>query len=152
MTTLIDHTDPTFIDEMHDIVAETLGGLLESGAASLPLPDVVGHEGVTIESIVLIVGDGVSARLVVRIAAATAIALTSALTDDPVDTIDLDDALGTMSELCNVLGGTAKTLIDDETALAIPISTAIASDELDALTMIETHHELAQLDVYLASN
>lgn len=146
---LSDH--PAHVARISGIVDETLDGLLRSGVVDVPLPDVAGHDGIVIESAIAIVGDGVSSRLVLRVPAATAVALAAALTDESTDDVDLDAACAAMSELCNMIAGSAKTLIDTETALDIPTSTPRRIRDLDDLDTIRTDHRLATFDVHLSS-
>ncbi|MFV1990960.1 MAG: hypothetical protein ACC652_09510 [Acidimicrobiales bacterium] len=127
-----DDIDPSILEELVEIVNETLDALVETSVTTGPLPPVAGHDGLVIEATVPIVGD-VSAELTLRVPAATAVALTAVMMDTAPHTLTTNDGCDTMSELINLFGGSAKFLIDDETALDIPRSRIISAPDLEEL-------------------
>ncbi len=150
-TDTIDCTEPATRAELVDIVVETLDGLAESSISNLPLPHVDGHDGLTVQAELRIVGDTVDARLVLRVPAPGAIALTAAMTEEDPDALTLADACGTVAELCNVTGGMVKTIFAAETALRVPRSTAVAEADLEPLDTVEVTHGLGRFQIHLGA-
>lgn len=147
-----DFEDPELLAELEEIVHEMLDGLVEASIPSGAVPAVVGHDGVTIESRLPIVGGGAQATLTLRVPAATAIGLASALYGEAPEQLDTDDAAGTIGELSNVLGGSVKTLIEEETALDVPHAHVVRTDALTPLRCISVTHSLGTFDVHLGND
>ncbi len=151
MTDLLDASDPSVRAELGDIVAETLDGLSESSFPDTPLPAVFGHDGLAIEATVDIHGPDVCARLILRVSAPTAFAITAALTSESPDDLDIDDACGTVAELSNVVAGSVKTMYESETALHVPTAAARSIDDLSPLDAVVVQHHLGRFDVSLGA-
>ncbi len=144
-----DPSEPEIKAELREIVTELLDGLIDTGLLAGSLPQVVGHDGVTIESSVPIIGGQAPARLVVRVPATTGVALATSFLDEG-DEVGTDQACEALAELTNMLGGTAKSLIDDETALDVPSAGAIPTDALTPLAnSVSVNHQLGTFDVQL---
>ena len=152
MSDLLDHNTSETLDELAEIVAETLDGLAEAGAVTTPLPLVADDSSTVIEATLPIVGPDMRARLTVRTSLANAIALTVGFTDEPVDDVTVDDACGTLAEMCNVFGGSAKTMFSEETALEVPTCRAVELDTLTPLATAHVTHELGTFDVHVGED
>ncbi len=150
-TDTIDCTEPATRAELVDIVVETLDGLAESSLSGTPLPDVDGHEGLTVQAELRIVGGVVDARFVLRVPASAAVALTSAMTEEDADELTLEDACGTVAELCNVIGGMVKTIFAEETALRVPKSAVVAEADLEPLDVVDVAHPLGRFQVHVGA-
>ena len=146
-----DFSDPELLAELEEIVHEMLDGIVEASIPSGSVPPIAGHDGVTIESRIPIMGDGAATTLTLRVPAATAIGLASALYGESPEHLDTDDAVGTIAELSNVLGGSVKSLIEEETALDVPQSQAFPTDALTPLTCVSVFHSLGTFDVHLGN-
>lgn len=151
MSETIDYSDPALQAELEDIVQEMLDGIVEASIPEAVLPMVGGHDGVTVESCLAIIGDEDRAMLTLRVPAATAIGLTSALVGEDPGELDTDDACETIAELSNVLAGSIKSLLEQETALDVPAAKAFPTDALAPLTTISVSHLLGTFDVHLGN-
>lgn len=147
----IDYEDPEILAELEEIVHEMLDGIIEASIPEGAIPPIAGHDGVTVESRIPISGGGAAATLTLRVPAATAFGLASALSGEAPEHLDTEDAVGTIAELSNVLGGSVKSLIDAETALDVPQAQALPTDALTPLTAVSVFHALGTFDVHLGN-
>lgn len=152
MSDLLDHSTSDMLAELAEIVTETLDGLADAGAVTSPLPLVADDSTTVIEATLVIVGPDIRARLTVRSSLANAIALTVGFTDDPVEDVTIDDACGTLAEMCNVFGGSAKTIFSQETALEVPTSSPVEFADLTPLPVAHVTHELGTFDVHVGED
>lgn len=112
-------TSPDIAEEVHEIVLEMLEGIAEtSGGAVVDGGSTCAHQGVLVSTIG-IVGGG-DAEVVLRCRASTGCSLTRALLGFEESDVTDADICEAVSELSNILAGSLKTLIDEETALDIP--------------------------------
>jgi hypothetical protein len=144
--------DPAVLDELAEIVEEMLDGLVEtaevSPSALLGDVDPAVVTG-TVEASVPVLGADPMV-FTVRMPATEAVALSASLTGDTVATTTVDDARATVGEITNLLAGSAKTLVEDETSLGTP-TTALLGDDADGLSdSVIVDHELGTFQVRLA--
>ncbi|MFK8024015.1 MAG: chemotaxis protein CheX [Ilumatobacter sp.] len=149
MTVTIDFNDPAVREELGEILQETLDGIDESTILGAPLPEVAGHDGTVVESHLVISGGGKEAALILRVPLATAVALTAAMIEESPDDISAEEACGSIGELSNVVAGSAKTLIDDETELRVPKPELMSIDSLTERNMVQVHHRLGRFEAVL---
>ncbi|WP_420452492.1 chemotaxis protein CheX [Ilumatobacter sp.] len=149
MTDALQRCDPELLDELREVVIEMLDGLADAALAGRSLPDVERLDSMVVESTLAIVGDAMRSELVLRVPAPDAVALAAALGDDDPAGVTIDEACGVVSELCNVIAGSAKTLFDAETSLDVPRSIAIPLDSPRPLGAIDVEHALGHFAVHL---
>ncbi len=150
--TITDFSDQALRDELGEIVAEMLDGFIEVSIPDGMLPPADGHSGVTVESTVPIVGEA-RALLTIRVPGSVAVGLTAALTGEDPGELTIGDACETMAELTNVLGGSVKTLIEEETELAGPSAQAHDTGTLAALAEgVEVDHQLGIFEAQLSND
>ena len=147
----IDYDDPEIQAELEEIVHEMLDGIIEASVPEGAIPPVAGHDGTTIESRIPIAGDTAQATLTIRVPAAVALGLASALSGESPESLDTEDAVGTIAELSNVLGGSVKSLLEEETALDVPQAQACPTDALTPLATLSVFHALGTFDVHLGN-
>lgn len=145
----VDLHDPSLLDELVEIVSEMLDGIAEASVPDGHILPVTGYDGQTVESKVDILGSE-TYTLTVRVQASVAVGLAAAMMDeDPADLL-AEDASAMLSELTNVLGGSVKSLVEEETALGIPESVVHETDQLPALDgSVFVDHDLCVLQVRL---
>ncbi|MEM1332255.1 MAG: chemotaxis protein CheX [Actinomycetota bacterium] len=149
--TIVDSTDPELRAELIEIVAETLDGLDETMIELAPVPVVTAHPDVVVESTLRISGDDAAAGLVLRLSGDDAVALTAAMVGESADSVTLDEAVGTVGELSNVLAGAAKILLDEETELRVPEARPVDRADLDDLETVVVAHRLGRFEVHLGA-
>ncbi|MCP5026085.1 MAG: chemotaxis protein CheX [Actinomycetia bacterium] len=146
--TITDLNDPEIREELGEIVQEMLDGIVEVSIPDGALPPAGGHQGKTIESTLTIDGGAEPADLTVRIDGASAVALTAAMISEAPDEVTLEEACETMGELTNVLGGSIKSLIDEETSLGTPTSEVHETSSMAPLiSSVEVRHQLGCFEV-----
>ena len=107
--------------QLSEIVIEMLDGIADTSIPDAVLPMVNRHDELLIEATVDLLG-AATARPIVAVPVAMSIGLTAAQTGLEPSDISLEDARGRVAELTNVLGGSVKSLIVEETALDVPES------------------------------
>lgn len=129
------------LDELTEVVLETLDGILAT-MDDVEVPMVPASASTVIEAVVPVLGEE-SGRFTVRVTEAAAQSLAvmwMGLTIDEVTTADACDAI---AEFCNMLAGSAKTLVSAETALDVPKVEARHCDEVHHLpNSVEVFHDL----------
>lgn len=144
--------DPAVLDELAEIVEEMLDGLVETAdvAPAEHLAQVDPSVAVgTVEATVPVLGAD-PMTFTVRMEAAEAIALAASLTGDTVQRTTLDDAKATVGEITNLLAGSAKTLVEDETSLGTPTTSLLGDDAEPLADSVIVGHELGSFQVRLA--
>ncbi len=148
--TITDLNDPEIREELGEIVQEMLDGIIEVSIPDGALPPAEGHQGTTIESTLTIEGGGEPSDLTIRIDGASAVALTAAMISESPDEVSLEEACETMGELTNVLGGSIKSLIEEETSLGTPTSGAHETSTMAPLiSSVEVRHQLGCFEVQI---
>ncbi len=142
--------DPAALDELVEIVEEMLDGLTEttdvSPAQALAQVDPASATG-TLQAIVPILGAD-PMTFTVRMSTAEAIALAASLTGQTVAETTIDDARATVGEITNLLAGSAKTLVENETSLGTP-TTAVVDDDQSLADSVIVDHDLGTFQVSL---
>ncbi|MCP3938869.1 MAG: chemotaxis protein CheX [Actinomycetia bacterium] len=128
-------------DELADVVLETLEGIMETMTAP-EIPLFAGPANMVIEAKVPVLGDD-SGMFTVRVAAPAAMSLAAMWLNLEPPEVTIEDACDAVSEFCNMLAGSAKTLVSAETALDIPRVQPVYGDELHPLPQgVEVFHDL----------
>lgn len=149
--TTVDLSEPGLLDELVEIVAEMLDGIVEASVPDGYVQPVAAYESQTAQAAVKILGEGGSeCTLTIRLQASVAVGLAAALMDeDPAELIG-EDACAVLSELSNVLGGSVKSLVEEETSLGIPEATLKETGEYDVLDgSVFVDHQLGVFQVRL---
>ena len=149
--TTTDFADQDTLDELGEIVAEMLDGIADTLEPGLVVQQVSGFEGKVVQAELAIVGLS-SVPFVVRVPMSSALGLASALTGAGSDELDETDACETVEELTNVLGGSIKYLIEEETHLDVPTSKVVGEDAMVPLVRgVKVDHQLGTVEVQLGS-
>ncbi|GEM_PF-6114143 len=139
----------TFIDELQEIMLETLESVVETMAGGVCRASTSGDPGLILEAQVPIVGE-MEGMITVRAIEPVALGLAAVWAGCDPEELETQDALDTMSEFCNVFGGTAKTVLPDETSLDVPSVRAASAMELELLSgSVSIYHDLGVLEVQL---
>lgn len=139
----------TFIEELQEILLETLENVVEAMAGGVCPPTDCGDPTKIIEAQVPIVGE-LQGMLTVRVNEPTGLGLAAVWAGMDPQELDAQDALDTMSEFCNVFGGTAKTVLPAETSLDVPQVRSGTAAELGPLAgSAPVGHELGVFEVQL---
>ncbi len=141
--------DTADLEEVHEIAIEVLDsvGLMADGEALVPpstWPDKGFHASVAI------IGSD-PGQLQIWADAGTAVALTGLLTDRPVAELELADGQDSISELANLLAGTAKSVFPGENRLAEPVAQQIEAADIPQPGdgHVEIVHDLGRFIVQL---
>lgn len=149
--TVVDMNEPGLLDELVEIVAEMLDGIVEASIPDGFVQPASAYDSQTVQAGVKILTEGGGeCTLTIRLQASIAVGLAAALTDeDPADLV-AEDACAVLSELTNVLGGSVKSLVEDESSLGIPVSEVKATSELEVLDgSVFVDHQLGVFQVRL---
>lgn len=147
--TLIDFNEPDVLEELAEIVTEMLDGIVEASIPDGYIEPVAGYESQTAEASLTIQGAD-PCRLTIRVAAATCMGLAAAMLDEAPEDLEVDDAQAMLSELTNVLGGSIKTIVEEETSLGIPEAKVTESSEIEELAdSVYVDHSLGVFQVRL---
>lgn len=142
-----------YLDELALIVNEMLDGLCEANAQQSPEAAAAVAASVgdsLIEANVAVLGDS-ELGFTVRVSGPDAVGTTAVLTGQDPATVTLEEATATVSELTNLLGGSAKTLVDAETSLGIPATTVLDAQSAPPLeNSVFVQHPLGLFQVRLA--
>jgi CheY-specific phosphatase CheX len=147
--TSVDLSEPGLLDELVEIVAEMLDGIVEASVPEGYIQPAQAYESQTAQAAVKILGEE-ECTLTIRLQASVAIGLAAALMDEDPSELVAEDACAVLSELTNVLGGSVKSLVEEETALGIPEATVKETGEFDVLDgSVFVDHQLGVFQVRL---
>jgi len=149
--TSVDMTEPGLLDELVEIVAEMLDGVLEASIPEGYIQPAPAYESQTAQAEVdILVDEQPVCTLTIRLQASIAVGLAAALIEeDPADLV-AEDATAVLSELTNVLGGSVKSLVEEETSLGIPKAEVKETGEFDVLDgSVFVDHQLGVFQVRL---
>ncbi len=139
----------TFIDDLQEIMLETLESLVETMADGECRASTTGDPGLVLEAQVPIVGE-MEGVITVRAIESVALGLAAIWAGCEPEELETQDALDTMSEFCNVFGGTAKTVLPDATSLDMPSVRAAPAKDFEPLSdSVSVSHDLGILEVQL---
>lgn len=145
----VDLTEPGLLDELVEIVEEMLDGIIEASIPDGFIQPVPAYESQTAQACVKIIGTE-ECTLTIRLQASAAIGLAAALMDEDPSELIAEDACAVLSELTNVLGGSVKSLVEEETALGIPVASVKETGEFDVLDgSVFVDHQLGVFQVRL---
>ncbi len=146
----ISQTQSVDIEELAEAVGEVLDGLFDATLGGRPPEPVPGREHLVVCSSMQIRGEGKLATLRVQTPGPVAYGLASAMIGESPADLDKEDVAGIMAELTNLLGGSAKAIIAEETQLEVPRSQVVAVDEAPQLTdATVVFHDVGRFNVQL---
>lgn len=134
--------------ELFEVVQETLDGIVETIDNPFPSRSYEPPPN-RVRATVEVVGQA-KAVFTLAVDGPTALALAEVWARFPPDDIQPADAAAVVGELANVLAGSAKTLIDGETRLEVPV--VEVDGEADVETSVAVDHVLGRLKVDLAQS
>ncbi|MEM7324645.1 MAG: chemotaxis protein CheX [Actinomycetota bacterium] len=147
----VDLSEPGLLDELVEIVSEMLDGVVEASVPDGHVQPVMAYESQTAQAAVdVLIDTDVACTLTIRLQASVAVGLAAVLTDeDPADLV-AEDACEVLSELTNVLGGSVKSLVEEETSLGIPKAEVKETGDFDVLDgSVFVDHQLGVFQVRL---
>ncbi|MEM7272357.1 MAG: chemotaxis protein CheX [Actinomycetota bacterium] len=146
---LIEFTEPAVLDELTEIVTEMLDGIVEASIPDGYIQPVAGYESQIAQATVVIQGAD-PCKLTIRLPASVCMGLASAMLDEAPEDLTVEDACAMLSELTNVLGGSVKSIVEEETSLGIPKASVAQSEDFAPLEdCVFVDHSLGVFQVRL---
>ncbi|MEZ5281533.1 MAG: chemotaxis protein CheX [Acidimicrobiales bacterium] len=134
--------DDVDLDELAEVVLETLDGILATMGEGVEVPMVPATAATVIEAVVPVLG-AASGQFTVRVSESVAKSLAVMWMGLEIHEVSTVDACDAVAEFCNMLAGSAKTLVSAETALDVPRVEARHCDEVHHLAnSTEVFHDL----------
>ena len=141
---------PDLAEEVREIVLEMLDGIIEtSDPDAMPSVEPCAHDGVVVSTIGIVGGSG--AQVVLRCHQSTGCSLTKALLGFSESEVTDQDIAEAVAELSNILAGSLKTLIDEETFLDIPKVQILDAGDVNPLeSSVEIEHDIGSFELQIS--